>query len=583
MRRFALAPIALSVAAATLLPLAQAQAAFRDVPASASYAHAVALLEQLGVVSGMGDGTFRPGAPVTRAEYLKMLFGALNRTATANALEDDGSTLLPFTDVPAESWMAPYVRAAYIRGVARGTTETTFSPSRTVTLYEATRMLLALEFQQATLGDTLLPVNEETAKANITSWLTRQNIVSGALALDRPLSRGAVCEMLFRWIVVKKTDAAQYDPSLDSQLTVVQFAVPASGVEGARALREILDVIEANYLHADDVHALDVLDEAPRGVVDALGDPHSSYYTGQDSQDFLNAVGGVNVGIGVFLSLEPDALVIMRILPGSPAEKAGLAVGDRITAIDGYVVNDDPLAAFAYLANLNTVGQLISIDVQRVSGGKDQLRLALAEVTQPAIELKMIEQGLLGIRIWEFTPGANDELVEAMKSVDRAQVKGVLIDLRNNPGGLIDTAVELASHFLQAGRAVAIVENPQAERVLTVARDGDMIGMPIVILVDGGSASASEILAATLRENAKATLVGEQTYGKGTVQALIPIGTQSLLRLTVARWLTPTGASVTGVGLKPNLDVPMSIDDAMQGNDVQYAAALDLLRRLIQN
>jgi carboxyl-terminal processing protease len=129
---------------------------------------------------------------------------------------------------------------------------------------------------------------------------------------------------------------------------------------------------------------------------------------------------------------------------------------------------------------------------------------------------------------------------------------------------------------------VAIVENPHAERVLTVAKDGDMIGTPIVILVDGGSASASEILAATLRENAQATLVGEQTYGKGTVQALIPIGTQSLLRLTVARWLTPTGASVTGVGLKPNLDVPMSTDDAMRGNDIQYAAALDLLRKLVQ-
>lgn len=575
MRRLALS---LVLAASTLAP-SLAQASFRDVPAGAPHARAIGVLEQLGVVSGMSDGSFRPAGGVTRAEYLKILFGSINRSTEANQFVDDPDATLPFTDVPASSWMEPFVRSAYFRDVVHGTSPTTFSPSRGVTLYEATRMLVKLEYaSSASVASALVPDDEAEAKQRLGTWLSTGNLADPA-RFDRALTRGEVCELLYRWMVLKKTDATRYDPSLDAQLTIVSLAVPTKDVGATRNLKEALDIIESNYLRSGELHD-GAMEGAISGIVDGLGDPHSAYYGEVDAEQFLNQVTGTDVGIGVFLSVERDALVIVRVLPGSPADRAGLKAGDRIVGVDGKVVADDPLAAFSYLANLSTIGQLVTLDVQHLSGGRDQLRVALAAVTQPSVEFSDLGQGLLGIRIWEFGPSTGEEFARVLAQMNPSLVKGILLDLRGNPGGLISTVVDVSAHFLPAGSAVAIISNPKGESVLTVDAKGALNGIPLVVLVDGGSASAAEILAATVRDNDRAALVGERTYGKGTVQSIIPVGSKSLLRLTVAKWLTSTGASVDGVGLTPNTVVEIPFDLQPGARDPQWEAAMDLLENL---
>lgn len=565
--------------AASLLSPSIASASFRDVPAAAPHAHAISVLEQMGVVSGHADGTFRPASGVTRAEYLKMLFGSVNRSTSPNEFFDDTESSLPFTDVPAGSWMEPYIRIAYSRQVVKGTAETTFSPNRGVTLYEATRMLVLLEFSSsASISTHLVPDDEAEAKTRLSAWLSAGNLADPT-RFDRALSRGEVAELLFRWMVLKKTDATRYDVSLNSQITIVPFAVSTKDTEAMKQLRETLDLIESNYLNPGELHS-GAMESAIMGLVDGLGDPHSSFYGELDASQFLNMVAGTEVGIGVFLSVERDAFLIVRVLAGSPADAAGLKAGDRIVGIDGRVVSDDPLATYAYFANLNTAGQLVSLDVLRASGGRDQLRIALAVVTQPSVEFSDLGQGLLGIRIWEFGPTSGVEFERALLQTDIASVKGILLELRGNPGGLISTVADVTKHFLPSGAAIAIIESPKGETSLTADTQGRLYDIPLVVLVDGGSASAAEILAASVRENDKAALVGEQTYGKGTVQSLIPVGGKSLLRLTVAKWLTPTGKSVNNVGLTPNSIIESGWDQGPNSKDLQWEAAMDLLENL---
>jgi C-terminal peptidase prc len=572
--------LAALLALATLLP-ATAFASFRDVPASSPHATAVKVLEQLEVVGGFGDGSFRPAARVTRAEYLKMLYRSASRSTEQN-LVDDTSTP-PFTDVPEDAWYAPYVRSAYQRGIAHGVSDTLFAPDRGVTLYEAARMLVALEFQGIGLIETLAPAgDEDLARANLDAWVRDRNLVRAGLSGDAPLTRGDVADLLYRWMVVKKTGSSGYDRALDAKLRVVPVAVPDEQVGELESFKEALDLIESNYIDGRNFPSSGAIESGIHGVVDGLGDPFSAYYTGQDTEDFLNQLSATDVGIGVFLTIdEQDSLLIVRVIPDSPADKAGIVAGDRITAIDGVVVEDDPLAAYAYLSGLQTEGQLVSLSLRRAHGGPDQVRLALAKVVQPTVEGGLLPDGIFAARIWEFSPSTGNEFGTLLQKADPQKVRGVLLDLRGNPGGLVSAAWDVGTLFLPEGSALAIMQNPRSESVLTVDVTGPLYKLPVVILVDGGSASAAEIVAAALRDNDKAVLAGEQTYGKGTVQALLPVGARGVLRITVAKWLTPTGVSVHGVGLKPNLESPAPADLLPDGPDPQRDAGLELLRKLL--
>lgn len=573
MRRTSLALLVLAMLAPSV-----ASASFRDVPSNSVYATPLRVLEQLGVVSGFGDGTFRPGNAVTRAEYLKMLYRALNRSTELNFVDSDMP--LPFTDVPQDSWYRPYVHSAFNRGIVRGTDEDSFSPNRTVTQYEATKMLVATEFSGMDLAETLFPEDDSAlAHKNAAEWLRAKNLTRTA-NLDAPMPRGDVAELLYRWVVVKKTSSASYDASLDAKLSIVPIAVPTDKKDQIEAIKEALDLLETNYLYSEDLYENDALEAAVRGIVDALGDPHSSYYTGSETTTFLDRLSSTDVGIGVFIAPEEEALAVVQVLANSPAAKAGIVEGDRIMAIDGVVVADDPLAAYGYLSGLSTPGTLVSLDLRRTNGTRETVRVALAVITQPTVEMVAVDSdGILAMRIWEFSDSTGGEFETLLGEADLDMVRGILLDMRGNPGGFISSAWDVGVQFLPEGAALAIIENPRSESVLTTDVRGPLVGIPVVVLVDSGSASAAEIVAAALRDNVGAQLVGELTYGKGTVQALLPVGAKGLLRVTIAKWLTPKGANVHEVGLKPNLEIEAPEDPRV--SDPPRDAALELLRKQV--
>jgi carboxyl-terminal processing protease len=339
---------------------------------------------------------------------------------------------------------------------------------------------------------------------------------------------------------------------------------------------EAWKIVHDEYL-VQPVNDEKMMQGAIRGMMDSLGDPHSAYLDPIEYSDATAPLEGYS-GIGAWVNTEGKYLTITEPMKGSPAESAGLKAGDQIIKIDGIDMTGT-LPELARQKVLGPAGTQVVLTILRE--GVDQpfdVTVTRAQITIPSTEHKMLDNKIAYVRLNTFSNTTANELHAALQELLAQNPKGLIIDLRYNTGGYLDAAIQVGSEFLSDG-VVAYEEYGNSTRnTFNVTGNGIATDIPMVVLVNKWSASASELVAGALQDRGRAQLVGDTTYGKGTVQKWIPLSdSEGAVKVTIARWLTPNERNVTGTGLTPDIEVKISDADAQAGIDSQLNRAIEIL------
>jgi carboxyl-terminal processing protease len=346
---------------------------------------------------------------------------------------------------------------------------------------------------------------------------------------------------------------------------------------------EAWTLVHENYVDQP-VNDVELMRGAIRGMMQALGDRHSSYMDPKDFADANASLEGEYEGIGAYVDTGAEYLTITSPIPGSPAEKAGLLPGDQVVAIDGEDMTgvNPEVARTKVLGPANTVVHLTIL-----REGADELLefdVVRAKITIKSVSGEMREDGIAYIQVTTFGDKTTPELLDALKTLMPQNPKGIILDLRNNGGGYLSTSVEVASQFLDSGVVLYEQYGDGSRKTYEVIPGGlaTDTNIPMVALINEGSASASEIVAGALQDNGRAKLVGETSFGKGSVQNWIELsGDNGAVRITIAKWLTPNGNTIHEIGLTPDVIVERTEEDFKANRDPQLDKAAQVLLDMI--
>ncbi len=337
------------------------------------------------------------------------------------------------------------------------------------------------------------------------------------------------------------------------------------------------DIIHEQFLNQP-VDDTKLVQGALRGMMDSLNDPYSAYMDPDEYRVQNTPLQGEYTGIGAWVDTTGEFLVIMSPMPNSPAEEAGLLPGDKIIGIDDEDMTGlDPILVLDKI--LGPAGSKVKITIEREQTPElFDFEIERAVIQVPSVESRLIDENIGYIRLYTYGANSFEEFQENLLSLLDQNADGIILDLRNNTGGYVDTAIEITSLFI-SDKAVLIEEWADGSQDIYRTKGEAVAGsIPLVVLVNGGSASASEITAGALQDYGRAILVGSQTFGKGYIQNWIPLaGDNGAVRITIARWLTPNGRQIQDFGLTPDiiveLDEPLSLAD----NDLQLEKAVELI------
>ncbi|MFZ2299982.1 MAG: S41 family peptidase, partial [Candidatus Moraniibacteriota bacterium] len=339
-------------------------------------------------------------------------------------------------------------------------------------------------------------------------------------------------------------------------------------------------LLQDRYVDGGKLDARELFYGAIDGMLAATGDPYTTFFDPKENKAFQEDISGTFEGIGAEMGIKNDILTIIAPLEGTPAEKSGLISGDKILKIDGE----------------STVNMSLEEAVSRIRGPKEsEVKLTIFHngdeesreiivrrdiILVKSVRFEMKENDIAYIRVNRFGDDTEREFRTAIRQTLNNKATGIILDMRNNPGGFLETSIELASLMLPGGKIVVMEENGAGERKELKARGGDVLSsIPTVVLINEGSASASEILAGALKDNRdNVTLVGKKSFGKGSVQELISVGRDTSVKITVARWLTPSGNQINNVGITPDVEIGLTRDDLDNSRDPQLDKALEILK-----
>ena len=337
-----------------------------------------------------------------------------------------------------------------------------------------------------------------------------------------------------------------------------------------KAFGEIFDLVKEQYIHPVDDREL--LEDAIRGMVSGL-DPHSAYLTADEHRELQEGTSGEFGGLGIEITAEKGLIRIITPLDDSPAFEAGLLPGDLVTRVDGESVRD-LTATEAAKRIRGQPGTPVTLTILR-EGEEGLLEFTIVRdiVEIASVESELIEPGFARIRISRFQTQTGTRLLEAIRRVEEANdgpLSGAVLDLRNNPGGILSGAVSVADAFLDDGLIVYTEGRDPGSREEYYAKPSDFLsGVPIVALVNGGSASAAEIVAGALQDRRRAVIAGTRTFGKGSVQTIVSLDDGSALKLTTSRYYTPSGHSIQARGIVPDVELPaLRVEAADAGTSI---------------
>ncbi|MDZ7726164.1 MAG: S41 family peptidase [Candidatus Campbellbacteria bacterium] len=317
-----------------------------------------------------------------------------------------------------------------------------------------------------------------------------------------------------------------------------------------------------------------------KGLAEAYDDPYTTFFPPKEAKEFEMEISGNFEGVGMEVGVKDEVLTVIAPLKGTPAEKAGVEAGDKILQID-----ETPTYNLTIDEAVDMIrgekGTEVVLTVAR-EGESETIEIPITRgvIQIPTIDTELRNDGVFVISLYNFSGNATSAFEEALKEFVETDSEKLILDLRGNPGGYLQAAVEMASYFLDSGEVVVRETGRGGEEVEVYRSKGYDIfdqELDMVVLVNRGSASASEILAGALSENNVATLVGEKTFGKGSVQEVVEITPETSLKVTIAKWLTPNGVSFSEEGLTPDVEVELNSDELNSGNDKQMERAVELL------
>ncbi|GAB4219981.1 MAG: S41 family peptidase [Candidatus Microgenomates bacterium] len=368
----------------------------------------------------------------------------------------------------------------------------------------------------------------------------------------------------------------QYQNSFDLQRT---FNIPSS--ISSDTFAKVLNILDKKYVDKKKIDPQKIYYGAIKGAVASLNDPYTFFLTPDENKQSKDDLQGKFEGIGAQLGLKNGRIIIIAPLKNSPAEKAGAKAGDFINAVD----------------NQKTPNWTLNQTVSKIRGPKGtKVKLTLErnnkefdiEITRDEIHISSVElsfkENVAILKLNQFGENTNDEWDKAVEQIkdryDNKNIKGMILDLRDNPGGYLESSVYTASEFLPLGKIVVKQQSANQSIDYRVDRQGQLLDIPLVVLINQGSASASEILAGALRDYNRATLIGEKSFGKGSVQEAIDLDKGAGIHVTVAKWILPKGDWINEKGITPNIEIKNQIDEKntlLPENDNQLKKALEVL------
>jgi carboxyl-terminal processing protease len=323
---------------------------------------------------------------------------------------------------------------------------------------------------------------------------------------------------------------------------------------------------------------------AIRGALATLDDPHTTFLEPQPRQREKEDLSGQFGGIGAYVTQAEDGSIVLEPMPDLPAEKAGILKGDVVLKVDDAEITSDMTVEQVISLIRGKVGTIVRLTLRRQGAAEPiVVEVERQEIPTPSVEWRMLDEtnpqveGMGYIRITLFSSRTVKELRGAIQDLQNQGMTRLVLDLRGNGGGLFDAAIDMASEFLPGGVVLYQIEKGGGERTFTASAGGKYTDQPLVLLVDGGTASASEIVAGALQDRGRAALVGQKTYGKGSVQSVFDLSDGSSVHITSAKWLTPNRHQINGQGLAPDVEVGITDDDRSQGRDPQLERAIQYL------
>ncbi|MEI8361067.1 MAG: S41 family peptidase [bacterium] len=337
------------------------------------------------------------------------------------------------------------------------------------------------------------------------------------------------------------------------------------------------DLMKRDYVKSDKLTDKDMMYGAIRGLVASAGDPYTVFMNPTEAESFDNDMAGTFEGIGAEIGIKNDRLVVIAPLPDTPAEKAGIRAGDKINAINGEI----------------TLGMSTDIAVKKIRGaratevklnvthlGEDkgvEIKIIRGVIIVKSVKTELRKDGIYVITVSNFNNDTEDLFAKAVDDVVAKKPKGLILDLRNNPGGYLDTAISMASYWVESGVIVSEKFSDGKIKAYETVGSPRLKNIKTVVLINQGSASASEIVSGALQDYGKATLIGKQSFGKGSVQALETLKDGSSIKVTVAQWLTPKGNNITEKGITPDKVIDLTPKDFNDNKDPQLSEALKIL------
>ncbi len=417
-------------------------------------------------------------------------------------------------------------------------------------------------------------IKEENEKKNVKGF--RNGILVGVLGTILILAGICAGIIGFRLFAIRGTQAGT--------------GAKGSSIINTETLQKIQTIeaaIDNYYFYEDDVSSQDLQDGIYKGMVEALGDPYSEYYTKEELEEALNSNKGISYGIGAYISLDKQAnmAIISGVMDGSPAQEAGLREGDLINEVDGESTRNLSLTQVVNLVK-GREGTTVHLTIYREGEADflefDVIRGKLIETTTVASGILEDTDHIGYLRIQEFDDVTVDQYTEAMAVLREDGMKGLILDLRSNPGGDVNAVVEIARKILPQG-LIVYTEDKYGNRKEYTCDGEHELEVPLVVLVNQYSASASELLAGAIQDYNKGTVIGTTTYGKGIVQQIHSLDDGTALKLTVSAYYTPAGRNIHGVGIEPDIELEYDYEAAQaEGIDNQVEKAIEILEGKIK-
>ena len=345
---------------------------------------------------------------------------------------------------------------------------------------------------------------------------------------------------------------------------------PPSQREGLESVGQAWDIIFNEYVDRDQLDTTTLSQGAIEGMLEALDDPYTSYLDAESQQLGLSTLEGEFEGIGAHVTIRDEQLTIIAPIADSPADKAGIRAGDVILEIDGVSTAEMSLAE-AVLKIRGPEETSVRLLILHKGLGQtvkqyelmEEIEVVRAKIELPSIYLEM-KGDIAYIGIAYFSERTDEELSPVLESIVDKEARGIILDLRHNSGGLLPVVIDVASHFLKEGVVVNVVDSQGEQTALEVKRMEVTTDLPMVVLVDSFTASGGEVLAGALQDYGRATIAGNKTFGKGSVNVLRQLKDGSAVYITIARWLTPNGRLIEGEGIEPDYELELGVEETIQ-------------------